>query len=82
MFQEVLGGFGGRLVDDEGRVVVDSKQGVRALRFMRQAIARGAVPRAALSWHEEETRFAFQDGRAAFMRNWPYAAALVKVPSA
>ena len=48
---------------------VDSPASVRALDAMRSAI----VPREALTWHEEETRFAFQNGRALFMRNWPYA---------
>jgi multiple sugar transport system substrate-binding protein len=31
------------------------------------------APNDVLTWHEEETRFAFQNGRAVFMRNWPYA---------
>jgi multiple sugar transport system substrate-binding protein len=45
---------------------------------MRDSIrADGLVPAAALSWQEEHTRFAFQSGRVLFMRNWPYAWALV-----
>lgn len=76
VFLEHLGGFGGEILDDDGRVVVDSEAGVRALTFMRDAIhGNGIVPRATLTWHEEETRFAFQNGSAVFMRNWPYASA-------
>jgi multiple sugar transport system substrate-binding protein len=38
----------------------------------------GVVPRAVLTWHEEESRFAFQNGDAAFMRNWPYPVPLLQ----
>jgi multiple sugar transport system substrate-binding protein len=37
----------------------------------------GLVPRAAMTWHEEEARLAFQRGDAVFMRNWPYAYTLM-----
>jgi multiple sugar transport system substrate-binding protein len=40
---------------------------------MRNQFRDGIVPARALTWHEEEPRFAFQNGEAAFMRNWPYA---------
>ena len=40
---------------------------------MVEAVREGVVPPAALGWQEEQTRFAFQNGQAAFMRNWPYA---------
>ena len=77
VFVEYLGGHGGRILDG-GRVVVNSAAGVRALTLMREQIYReGIVPRAALTWHEEETRFAFQNGEVALMRNWPYAFALM-----
>jgi ABC-type sugar transport system permease subunit/ABC-type glycerol-3-phosphate transport system substrate-binding protein len=80
VFFEYLGGFGGRSLDDRGVVTVDSPAGVRALEFMRESIDRGVVPETALAWQEEQTRFAFQNGQAVFMRNWPYAAPLLADP--
>ncbi|HEY8196115.1 MAG TPA: ABC transporter substrate-binding protein [Gemmatimonadales bacterium] len=77
-FLEYLGAYGGRILDG-GRVVVNSEAGLRALTEMRDEIYRyGVVPTTALTWHEEETRFAFQNGEAAFMRNWPYAYPLME----
>lgn len=78
VFLEHLTGFGGAILDDRGEVVIASPASVRALTFMRDAIYReDIVPQAVLTWQEEQTRFAFQNGGAAFMRNWPYAAALL-----
>jgi multiple sugar transport system substrate-binding protein len=82
VFVEYLGAFGGRILEADGTVSVDSEAGVRALEQMRDAV-RGAdaiVPAAALAWREEQTRFAFQNGDAVLMRNWPYAAPLLKDP--
>ena len=79
VFVEYLGAFGGRILDDVGGVVVDSEAAEKALSYMRDAIhAEGIVPAAALAWQEEQTRLAFQSGQAAFMRNWPYAYALLQ----
>jgi ABC-type glycerol-3-phosphate transport system substrate-binding protein len=83
VFAEYLGAHGGRILDG-GRVTVGSPEGVEALTAMRDqiygsaAVGNAIVPPAALTWHEEESRFAFQNGQAAFMRNWPYAYALMK----
>lgn len=78
-FLEHLGGFGGQIVDDAGRVVVDSPAAVRALTYMRDSIyVDGVVPASVLTWHEEEARFAFQNGDAVLMRNWPYAFSLLQ----
>ena len=77
-FVEYLGAYGGTILDS-GRVVVNSEAGRQALTEMRDEIYRdGIVPSAVLTWHEEESRFAFQNGEAAFMRNWPYAVGLMQ----
>lgn len=79
VFLEHLGGFGGRIMDAAGRIVVDAEPAVRALTYMRDAVHKyGIVPPAALTWQEEQTRFAFQNGQAVFMRNWPYAYPLMQ----
>ena len=75
-FVEYLGAFGGRILDDSGRVVVNQPEAVRALQFMRDELYTSHIaPLDVLTWHEEEARFAFQNGTAVFMRNWPYAVA-------
>jgi multiple sugar transport system substrate-binding protein len=77
-FLEYLGAYGGRILQG-GRVVVSSDAGRQALTEMRDEIYRDSiVPPAVLTWHEEESRFAFQNGEAAFMRNWPYAYGLMQ----
>jgi multiple sugar transport system substrate-binding protein len=46
---------------------------------MIDEIRRDSIaPPEVLTWHEEETRFAFQNGSAVYMRNWPYAYALLE----
>ena len=81
-FLEYLGAFGGKIIEG-GRVVVSSDPGRKALTEMRDEIYREEiVPSAVLTWHEEESRFAFQNGESAFMRNWPYAVGLLQDSSA
>ena len=73
------GAFGGGILDDRGRVIVDDPAAIRALTFMANAVnVDRVVPSSALTWQEEQVRFAFQNGEAAFMRNWPYAWALLQ----
>jgi len=75
-YVEYLGAFGGRIIDDKGEVTVNKPEAVRALEFMRDELYGSHVaPLDVLTWHEEEARFAFQNGNAVFMRNWPYPVA-------
>lgn len=78
VFAEFLGGVGGEILRPDGEVAVDSPAGIRAATLMREQIESGVAPAVVLAWHEEETRFAFQNGRALFLRNWPYAYALLQ----
>jgi ABC-type glycerol-3-phosphate transport system substrate-binding protein len=82
VFLEYLTAFGGQILDAAGRVVVDADPAVRAVEYMRDAIyVHHTVPVDVLAWQEEHTRFAFQNGRARFMRNWPYAVTLLRDPA-
>jgi multiple sugar transport system substrate-binding protein len=77
-FLEYLGAYGGQILEG-GRVLVNSEAGRQALTEMRNDIYRDEiVPSAVLTWHEEESRFAFQNGQSVFMRNWPYAVGLMQ----
>jgi multiple sugar transport system substrate-binding protein len=75
-YLEVLGGFGGQILDAQGRVTVDAPEAVRALETMRGWVG-SASPASVVGMQEEQARFAFQNGEARFMRNWPYAASLL-----
>ncbi|MGE3807478.1 MAG: ABC transporter substrate-binding protein [Gemmataceae bacterium] len=79
VFTEVIGGFGGQIMDDQGRIVVDSEAGVEALTFLRDSIYTTDIsPESVLTWQEEQTRFGFQNGQSVYLRNWPYAYALMQ----
>jgi multiple sugar transport system substrate-binding protein len=78
-FLELLYSAGASVVNDDATEATADSQEVRdVLAFMRGGIADGAVPQAVTTYMEEESRRAFQGGRATFMRNWPYAYALAQ----
>jgi multiple sugar transport system substrate-binding protein len=77
-FAEAVWGHGGALVEGD-RVTAASPAAVSALdRLARGVQEEGWIPKAALSYTEEESRERFQSGEAAFMRNWPYAYELLE----
>ncbi len=74
-FLEVLSGFGGFWIDpDTLQVGLDRPEALGALQFLKSCRSgREAIsPPGVTAFKEDESRRMFQDGRAVFLRNWPY----------
>jgi multiple sugar transport system substrate-binding protein len=71
---------GAQLLGDDGRVLPEPGRAAEALSFMRGLIDRGVSPRWVTAGDEELTRRPFGDGRAVFLRSWPYALDLFEQP--
>lgn len=77
MFVEILQGSGGFWVDpDTLEVGLDRPEAIAAVEFLRETIAKEVSPPGVTTYAEEETRLLFQNGRAVFLRNWPYVYSL------
>ncbi|TDD45923.1 ABC transporter substrate-binding protein [Nonomuraea terrae] len=73
-FSEAVQSAGGEIVSRDGtEVALDPATGGTALEFLLQGVREGWIPKESLSYKEEESRLAFQEGRLAFARNWPHA---------
>jgi multiple sugar transport system substrate-binding protein len=78
-FLEMLYSDGGSVLSSDGKsATIDSPQAQQVLSFLQQGIKDKAVPQSNLTYMEEESRNAFQDGRVSILRNWPYVYALAK----
>jgi len=70
---------GGTLVDTDGTITVDNPNAITALEEAASWIGE-ISPRSVLEMKEDDARVIFQAGNAVFMRNWPYAWALLNRP--
>jgi multiple sugar transport system substrate-binding protein len=78
-FLELLYSNGGSVLSADGKKsTINSPQAQQVLAFMQQGLKDGAAPKANLTYMEEESRNAFQTGKVALLRNWPYVYALAK----
>src|SRR5215216_7306114 len=76
---EYIWGHGGNILDpsDPTKVLVDSPQAIAGLQTERSMITDGIAPEAVTVYEESETDGVFLRGDAIFLREWPYAYALV-----
>ncbi|MCX5419980.1 ABC transporter substrate-binding protein [Streptomyces sp. NBC_00078] len=71
---EAVYSAGGSILGDEGaRVTVNSAAAGEGIGFLARGVREGWIPKKALTYKEEESKQAFQDGHLLFLRNWPYA---------
>jgi multiple sugar transport system substrate-binding protein len=79
-YLEYVWGAGGGLVNDQGTeaTLTENDAGQKALEFMQTAMSDGVYAPGFNTMKEEEGRNVFQNGEAVFMRNWPYAYALMQ----
>jgi trehalose/maltose transport system substrate-binding protein len=73
-FAEAVQSAGGQILSPDGtKVTMDSAKAKAGLDFLVGGFREGWIPPESLSFKEEESRLAFQEGRLAFARNWPHA---------
>ena len=79
---EAIASAGGSLIANDGvDVTVDSPQARTGLGFLAEGLRQGWIPSAALTYEEEESRRAFQQGRLLLLRNWPNIYNLINAPA-
>jgi multiple sugar transport system substrate-binding protein len=71
-FSEAVNSAGGVVVDKDGKPNVDTPEALAGLTELTKAYQAGVIPKAAITYKEEEGRRAFQEGKLLFHRNWPY----------
>ena len=77
MFVEILQGNGAYWVNPEtAEVGLDRPEAIASVEFLRDAISLKVSPPGVTTYAEEETRLLFQNGKVAFLRNWPYVYSL------
>lgn len=69
---EAINSFGGSVLDKDGKPSLNTADAKTGLENLAKAYADGNIPKEAITYKEEESRQAFQDGKLLFLRNWPY----------
>ncbi|GII75181.1 ABC transporter substrate-binding protein [Sphaerisporangium rufum] len=73
-FAEAVQSAGGQILSPDGtKVTLDLHTATTGLDFLVGGLRQGWIPQDALSYKEEESRLAFQQGKLLFARNWPPA---------
>ncbi|XAS68787.1 ABC transporter substrate-binding protein [Micrococcaceae bacterium Sec5.7] len=69
---EAINSAGGSVLDKDGKPSLNTAEAKAGLGNLAKAYADGNIPKEGITYKEEESRQAFQDGKLLFLRNWPY----------
>ncbi|MDI9949476.1 ABC transporter substrate-binding protein [Rhodococcus sp. IEGM 1305] len=70
---EVINAYGGSFVGEDGKTpTVDSPEARAGLQVLVDNFKNGDIPAQDTTFKEPESQKAFEDGKALFLRNWPY----------
>ena len=71
-FDEAVHSAGGVIVGDDGKPNVATPAAAKGLQTLADWFKNGDIPKAAVTWREENGRTAFEAGQLIFHRNWGY----------
>lgn len=71
-FDEAVHGANGVIVGEDGKPNVATPEATKGLQTLTDWFKDGTIPKAAITWQEENGRQAFQAGTLIFHRNWGY----------
>jgi multiple sugar transport system substrate-binding protein len=75
---EAINAAGGVIVKSDGKTpAVDSPEAAKGLDFLVNGFKQGYIPKEAIGFQETQSLNAFSAGKLVFMRNWPYAVAVL-----
>ena len=69
---EAINSAGGSVLGDDGKPNLTTPEAEEGLNNLVDAFKNGNIPAEAITYQEEESRRAFQDGKLLCLRNWPY----------
>jgi multiple sugar transport system substrate-binding protein len=80
-FATAVQSAGGSILSAEGtKVTVNSPQALSGLDFLVNGFRQGWIPKVALTYEEESSQAAFENGQFLFLDNWPDVSAALSVP--
>jgi multiple sugar transport system substrate-binding protein len=75
---EAINSAGGQIVKEDGKTPnLETPEAIKGMNFLVNGFKEGYIPKEALGFQETQSLNAFQAGQLLFMRNWPYADAIL-----
>lgn len=79
---EAINSAGGTIIGEDGKPTLATPEAKKGMENLVAAYADGNIPKEGITFKEEESRQAFEDGKLLFLRNWPYVYNLAKTDGA